>query len=71
MYSDIFDRQCTINVIFDAKCDMNCNHLLFFFNLEDHLLITGLRPSTVYTVVVESRKVEKYKDYDEKECECK
>ncbi|CAG5119535.1 unnamed protein product, partial [Candidula unifasciata] len=31
----------------------------------DHLLITGLRPSTTYTVIVEARKIEKYKDYDE------
>lgn len=32
---------------------------------EDHLLITNLRPSTSYTVVVEARKMEKYKDIDE------
>lgn len=32
---------------------------------EDHLLITNLRPATTYTVVVEARKMEKYKDVDE------
>ncbi|XP_052779768.1 uncharacterized protein LOC128217013 isoform X4 [Mya arenaria] len=32
---------------------------------EDHLLITNLRPATTYTVVVEARKMEKYKDIDE------
>ncbi|XP_059161356.1 uncharacterized protein LOC131944640 isoform X2 [Physella acuta] len=32
---------------------------------EDHLLISGLRPSTAYTVVVEARKMEKYTDLDE------
>ncbi|XP_025107507.1 uncharacterized protein LOC112572161 isoform X5 [Pomacea canaliculata] len=32
---------------------------------DDHLLITSLRPATVYTVVVEARKTEKYTDMDE------
>ncbi|CAL1538548.1 unnamed protein product [Lymnaea stagnalis] len=32
---------------------------------EDHLLISGLRSSTSYTVVVEARKTEKYTDFDE------
>ena len=32
---------------------------------DDHLLITGLRPTTSYTVVVEARKMEKYTDLDE------
>ncbi|KAH9503746.1 hypothetical protein Btru_066540, partial [Bulinus truncatus] len=32
---------------------------------DDHLLISGLRPSTSYTVVVEARKTEKYTDFDE------
>ncbi|XP_012935394.1 uncharacterized protein LOC101845075 isoform X2 [Aplysia californica] len=32
---------------------------------EDHLLITGLRPSISYTIVVEARKMEKYTDMDE------
>ena len=32
---------------------------------EDHLLITNLRRATTYTVVVEARKMEKYKDVDE------
>ena len=32
---------------------------------EDHLLISNLRPATTYTVVVEARKMEKYKDIDE------
>ncbi|GFS04640.1 fibronectin, partial [Elysia marginata] len=32
---------------------------------DDHLLITGLRPSTAYTIVVEARKMEKYTDFDE------
>ncbi|KAL5013163.1 hypothetical protein ScPMuIL_007433 [Solemya velum] len=32
---------------------------------DDHLLITNLRPATSYKVVVEARKMEKYKDIDE------
>ncbi|GFN84346.1 fibronectin, partial [Plakobranchus ocellatus] len=32
---------------------------------DDHFLITGLRPSTSYTIVVEARKMEKYTDFDE------
>ncbi|KAK7102883.1 hypothetical protein V1264_021041 [Littorina saxatilis] len=32
---------------------------------DDHLLITTLRPHTTYTVVVEARKMEKYRDMDE------
>ncbi|XP_063446523.1 uncharacterized protein LOC134726026 isoform X8 [Mytilus trossulus] len=34
---------------------------------DNALLITNLRPSTSYTVVVEARKMEKYKDIDEEE----
>lgn len=35
---------------------------------DDHLLITTLRPHTTYTVVVEARKMEKYRDMDETVC---
>ena len=38
---------------------------IYFFLTEDHLLITNLRPAIPYTVVVEARKMEKYKDVDE------
>ena len=37
---------------------------------DDHLLITSLRPNVTYTVVVEARKMEKYKDMDEAVCKC-
>ncbi|ESO91438.1 hypothetical protein LOTGIDRAFT_153880 [Lottia gigantea] len=32
---------------------------------DDHLIITNLKPSTCYTIVVEARKMEKYTDIDE------
>ena len=31
---------------------------------EDHLLITGLKPNTGYTVVVEARKMQRYAEVD-------
>ena len=44
--------------------DNAVSHYIFFLT-EDHLLITNLRPAIPYTVVVEARKMEKYKDVDE------
>ena len=74
MYLKLFYRSdsCTIR-LWRSKTKHYLTRIYTIFFTEDHLLITNLRPAIPYTVVVEARKMEKYKDVDEgkfKELDC-
>ena len=51
---------CTISyVYFEA--------FIAFHASEDHLLVTGLKPHTMYNVVVEARKMQKYRETESRD----
>lgn len=66
--SQSFCKLLAIDIEFPNHTKQSLISKYFLKITDDHLLITNLRPSTTYTVVVEARKMEKYSDIDEGVC---